>query len=148
MAATIYGSYKNAIVLDVTENQIAEFSSNIDFDFTLLNAFFENNIMYLATKEFGILKTSISQINSFQEIHPEGPLSNDVFSIAVKDNHLWVVYGGYDAIYTPTLNKQGFSHFNGENWINTKFNIDFPVIDLNYISIDPTTENKVYISYK
>ncbi|WP_339660519.1 hypothetical protein [uncultured Polaribacter sp.] len=137
---------KKAIVLDVAENQIAEFSSNIDFDFTLLNAFFENNIMYLATKEFGILKTSISQINSFQEIHPEGPLSNDVFSIAVKDNHLWVVYGGYDAIYTPTLNKQGFSHFNGENWINTKFNIDFPVIDLNYISIDPTTENKVYIS--
>ncbi|MDP5105580.1 MAG: hypothetical protein NWQ31_05350 [Polaribacter sp.] len=137
---------KKAIVLDVTENQIAEFSSNIDFDFTLLNAFFENNIMYLATKEFGILKTSISQINSFQEIHPEGPLSNDVFSIAVKDNHLWVVYGGYDAIYTPTLNKQGFSHFNGENWINTKFNIDFPVIDLNYISIDPTEENKVYIS--
>lgn len=137
---------KKAIVLDVTDNQIAEFISNVDFDFTLLNAFFENNNIYLATKEFGVLKTSISQINSFQEIHPEGPLSNDVFSIAVKDDNLWVVYGGYDATYTPIQNKQGFSHFNGENWINTKFNPDFPLMDLNYITIDPTAENKVYIS--
>ncbi|SDS40770.1 Por secretion system C-terminal sorting domain-containing protein [Polaribacter sp. KT25b] len=137
---------KKAIVLDVTENQIAEFISNVDFDFTLLNAFFENNNIYLATKEFGVLKTSISQINSFQEIHPEGPLSNDVFSIAVKDDNLWVVYGGYDVTYTPIQNKQGFSHFNGENWINTKFNPDFPLMDLNYITIDPNAENKVYIS--
>lgn len=137
---------KKAIVLNLEENQIAEFVSNLDFDFTLLNAFFENNNIYLATKEFGVLKTSISQINTFQEIHPEGPLSNDVFSIEVKDDNLWVVYGGYDATYTPTQNRQGFSHFNGENWINTKFNIDFPVTDLNYISIDPNAENKVYIS--
>ncbi len=44
------------------------------------------------------------------------------------------------------LNKKGFSHFNGEKWINTRFNADFPVIDLNYISIDPNAENRVYIS--
>ena len=31
---------KKAIVLDLTESKVAEFSSNLDFDFTLLNAFF------------------------------------------------------------------------------------------------------------
>jgi hypothetical protein len=137
---------KKAIVLNLTQNQVAEFTSNLEFDFTLQNAFFENNTIYLATKEFGILKTTQGQINSYQEIHPEGPLSNDVFSIAVKDNNLWAVYGGYDATYTPMQKRQGYSHFNGENWINTKFDINFPVIDLNYISIDPNAENKVYIS--
>ncbi|PQJ77154.1 type IX secretion system anionic LPS delivery protein PorZ [Polaribacter glomeratus] len=137
---------KKAIVLNLSENQVVEFVSNLEFDFTLLNAFFENNTIYLATKEFGILKTSLAQVNVYQEIHPEGPLSNDIFSIAVKDNNLWVVYGGYDGTYTPILKRQGFSHFNGKNWINTKFNPNFPVIDLNYISIDPNAENKVYIS--
>ena len=137
---------KKAIVLDLTESKVAEFSSNLDFDFTLLNAFFENNNIYLATKEFGILKTSFAETNTYQEIHPEGPLSNDVFSIAVKDNNLWAVYGGYDGVYTPIQKRQGFSHFNGENWINTKFNPAFPVTDLNYISIDPAAENRVYIS--
>ena len=137
---------KKAIVLNLEENQIAEFVSNLDFDFTLLNAFFENNTIYLATKEFGILKTSFAQINSYQEIHPEGPLSNDVFSIEVHENNIWVVYGGYDAVYGPMQKKQGFSHFNGENWVNTKFNPDFPVIDLSYISIDPNVENRVFIS--
>ena len=137
---------KKAIVLNLAQNQIAEFTPNLEFDFTVLNAFFENNTIYIATKEFGILKTSLSQVNTYQEIHPEGPLSNDVFSIAVKDNNLWVVYGGYDAIYTPILKRQGFSHFNGESWMNSKFNPDFSITDLNYITIDPTTENKVYIS--
>jgi hypothetical protein len=137
---------KKAIVLDLAQNQVTEFISNLEFDFTLLNAFYENNTIYLATKEFGILKTSFAQINTYQEIHPEGPLSNDVFSIAIKDNNLWVVYGGYDASYTPIQRRQGFSHFNGKNWINTKFNTNFPVIDLNHISIDPNAENRVYIS--
>jgi hypothetical protein len=137
---------KKAIVLDLRQNELAEFTSNLEFDFTLLNAFYENNTIFLATKEFGILKTSFAQINTYQEIHPEGPLSNDVFSIAVKDNHLWAVYGGYDGVYTPIQKRQGFSHFNGKNWINTKFNPAFPVIDLNFISIDPAAENRVYIS--
>jgi hypothetical protein len=137
---------KKAIVLGLSQNELTEFTSNLEFDFTLLNAFYENNNIFLATKEFGILKTSFAQINRYQEIHPEGPLSNDVFSIAVKDNNLWAVYGGYDGVYTPIQKRQGFSHFNGENWINTKFNPAFPVTDLNYISIDPVAENRVYIS--
>ncbi|MFY9242502.1 MAG: hypothetical protein WAO74_05705 [Polaribacter sp.] len=137
---------KSAIVLDTNQNQIAQFSTIADFDFTLADAFFENKTIYLATNEFGILKTTISQINNYQEIHPEGPLSNDVFSIDAKNNNLWVVYGGYDITHTPTQTKKGFSHYNGENWINTPFDPTFPVIDLNYISIDPNVDNRVYIS--
>ncbi len=137
---------KSAIILNLANNQVAVFNTILEFDFTLNTAFINDNMMYLATSEFGILKTSLDQINTYEEIHPEGPLSNDIFSINVLNNNLWVVFGGYDNTYTPIQNKQGFSHFNGKNWINTKFNPDFPVIDLNYISIDPNAENKVYIS--
>ena len=138
--------HKSAIILNSANNQVDIFTATTDFDFTLNTAFIKDNTTYLATKEFGVLKTSLGQVNTYEEIHPDGPLSNDVFSIAVKDSHLWVVYGGYDVTYTSIFKKQGFSHFNGENWINTQFNPDFPVIDLNYISIDPNVENRVYMS--
>jgi hypothetical protein len=137
---------KKAIVLDVSQKQIVEFVINLDYDFTLTSAFFENNTVYLGTQEYGILKTSLSEVNDYEEIHPEGPLENAVFSIEVKNNNLWVVYGGYDVTHTPIQNRQGFSHFNGENWINTPFDPNFPVMDLNYISIDPNAENRVFIS--
>ena len=135
-----------AIILDSTMNQVFQFSANTEFDYTLNNSFFENGTVFLASKEFGILNTTSTQLTSYTELHPEGPLSNDVFSIASKNKNVWVVYGGYSSTYTPIANKKGFSHFNGENWLNTKFNLNFPLTDLNHISIDPNAENRVYIS--
>ena len=127
-------------------NEILNFVTTSDFDFSLSNAFFENNTIYLATHEFGILKTTSTQSTNYQEIHPEGPLSNDVFSIDAENEHLWVVFGGYDATYTPLQRRRGFSHFDGQKWINTPFNPTFPFIDLNHVTIDPNAKNKVFIS--
>jgi len=137
---------KSASILNSSIIEIANFGTSSDFDFTLSNAFFENNTIYLATHEFGILNTTSSLSRIYQEIHPEGPLSNEVFSIDAENKHLWVVFGGYDGTYTPIQRRRGFSHFNGQNWINTPFNPNFPFIDLNYVSIDPNAENKVFIS--
>tara|TARA_B110000046_G_scaffold186013_1_gene231351 strand:- start:3358 stop:5685 length:2328 start_codon:yes stop_codon:yes gene_type:complete len=137
---------KRAIILNSANIQVYTFTTTPDFDFTLNTAFINDDTMYLATKEFGVLKTSLVLINTYEEIHPEGPLSNEVFSIAVKENNLWVVYGGYDVTHTPIQSEKGFSHFNGINWINTPYDPNFPVKDMNYISIDPNAENIVYIS--
>lgn len=136
---------KSAIILDDSENEIASYNTVLDFDFTLSNAFFDNNNVYLATEEFGVLKSSVPFSEDYEEIHPEGPLSNDVFSIDVSSNNLWVVYGGYGSTYGPVSRKQGYSHYNGENWINTNFNSNMPD-DLVHVNIDPNNENKVYIS--
>lgn len=135
-----------AIVLDINMNEVAEFSADINFDYTLNNAFFEDNLAFLGTKEFGILAVTVNEPSNYLEIHPEGPLSNDVFSIAVHNKDLWVVYGGYSATFTPLNKKQGFSHFNGETWLNTLSTTETPLTDLNYITIDTNAENKVYIS--
>jgi len=136
---------KSAVILDVILNQVFRFSANTIFDFTLNTSLFESNSVFLGTKEFGILNTNSTQITSFTEYHPEGPLSNDVFSITAQNNSLWAVYGGYSGTYTPIQRRQGYSHFNGENWINTKFNASLPG-DLVAVTIDPNNENKVFIS--
>jgi len=137
---------KRGIVLDSSNNEVASFNTIPEFDFTLSNAFFQNNTVYLATEEFGVLKSSANQINSYEEIHPEGPLSNEVFSIDVNNNNLWVVFGGHNSFYGGLGRKKGFSHYNGENWINTQYNPEFPVLDMGYVTVDPFTENRAYIS--
>lgn len=126
---------------------IAEAVPTTEFDFSLNNAYEENNTIYLATKKFGILKTTTSAIQTFEEIHPEGPLSNDIFSLDVHNHHLWIVYGGYTSYFAPIGIRGGFSHFNGENWISKRYNsTTFKIRDFVNIAIDKNAENKVYIS--
>ena len=49
---------KSARVFDSSLNELPQFGITTDFDFTLSGAFFENNIIYLSTQEFGILRGS------------------------------------------------------------------------------------------
>ena len=136
---------KEAKVYDSSLNLVQEFTPNLEYDYTLNTAFFEDDIAFLATKEFGILETTISKPAIYLEIHPDGPLSNAVFSITAQNNNFWVVYGGYNSTFTPLNIRNGFSKFNGENWINTNFNSSLPN-DLVDVTIDPSHENRVYIS--
>ena len=52
----------------------------------------------------------------------------------------------HNSFYGGLGRKKGFSHYNGENWINTQYNPEFPVVDMGYVTVDPFTENRVYIS--
>ncbi len=107
-----------------------------------------NNDFYIGTNEFGILKSSLTNINNFIEIHPEGPSLNNVFSISVKDNHLWVVYGGYqDSAQVPNGYSKGISHYNGTSWVNLPFSSEgVNYKDLVHVTFDPNNVNKVYVS--
>ena len=134
-----------AIMLNLEMEEVFEFSPNSEFNFTLNTSFFEENTVFLGTKETGIL-TAVKEVpNTYSEIHPEGPLSNDVFSITVQNNKLWVVYGGYNETFTPMNIRKGYSYFNGESWLNEHFNENLPN-DLVHVTIDPKNENRVYMS--
>ena len=113
--------------------------------FILNSAFYEDETLYLGTQEFGILKSSKSDLGNFTEIHPEGPISNAPFSIAVKDANIWVVYGGYSSSYSPGNGKFGISHFNSTNWVNIPYS-KFNVKNLVNVTFDYSNSNKVYIS--
>lgn len=136
---------KSAIVYNSSLVQLAENGTTTNFDFSLNTATINNGNIILGTQEYGVLTANINS-TTYEEIHPDGPLSNDVFSIDSYNNNLWVVYGGYDDTFTPIQKRQGFSHFNGENWINTQYNTAEPTGDLVSVTIDKTAENRVFIS--
>lgn len=107
---------------------------------------YDNNL-YIGTENFGILKSSLSTIENFEEIHPEGPISNKVYSISLHKNHLWVVYGGMSSGAQPLYIAKGASHYNGEIWVTIPYKSDaITERDLVHVSIDPFQDNKVYIS--
>jgi len=136
----------SAYVYNISMDEVLVAYGTTEYNYVLNTAYAENDTIYLGTTEFGILQRSFSNSIEHFEIHPKGPTSNDIFSITAKNNNLWVVYGGYDAAFTPRQQQLGFSHFNGEDWINTPYNPAFAARDLVHITIDPNHENKVYIS--
>jgi len=137
---------KAAFVYNTALNHQITTNTTPDFDYNLQSAFADENFVYLGTTAFGILQRDLSNANTYTEIHPQGPTSNDIFSIAAENDNLWVVYGGYDVSFTPRQSEKGFSHFNGEDWINTPYNITYPARDLVHITIDPENLDKVYLS--
>ena len=139
-----------AHVLDKNLNLVHESAPASGLNFQAQTAYATGNASYLATKTYGILRQEFSD-SGYEEIHPDGPSSNQVFSIAAQSNQLWVVYGGYDGAFTPLGKNLGYSHYNGSAlesspWTNTSYDPRFPAKDLVHVTIDPAAENKVYLS--
>ena len=137
---------KSAIIYNTLLNQELVSNPTPEYDFNLQSSYAENNSIYLGTSEYGILQRSFSDAVEHYEIHPKGPLSNDIFSITAENNNIWVVYGGYDGAFTPLQRQKGFSHYNGEDWVNTPYNPVYPARDLVHVTIDPNNPEKVFVS--
>lgn len=137
---------KSLTSFNLSLNQILQVTANDPFDYELNNAFVEGNQLYLGTQEFGILTSVVSDSVNFSEIHPEGPVSNDVFSLTAQNNHLWVVYGGYAFNFAPIQRRLGFSHFDGENWVTNNYSTINPFPDLVDVTIDPDNDNRAFIA--
>ena len=144
-------SLENAAhVLNPGMQQVHQASASGTYRFSLHTSLAEGESLFLATDSYGILENPLFE-KGFAEIHPDGPTSNQVFSITAANNNLWVVYGGYDGAYTPLGKKLGYSHYNGSaleggHWINQNYEDRFPAKDLVHVTLDPSAENKAYIS--
>jgi len=137
---------KSAYVYNVSLIQELATVTTAEYNYNLHASYAENNTIYLGTTEYGILQRSFSDAVRHFEIHPQGPTSNDIFSITAENNNLWVVYGGYDGAFTPLGKKLGYDHFNGDVWQNESFNSVFPARDLVHVTIDPNNLDKAFIS--
>lgn len=137
---------KSLIVFDTRIVEVLQNDAGIDFDYNLNNAFAENNELYLGTQEFGILASIFATASDFSEIHPDGPVSNDVFSLSAQNDHLWVVYGGYSPNFAPVNRRLGYSHFDSENWFTPLNDISNPFPDFVDVTIDPNNENRAFLS--
>lgn len=133
-------------VFDIELAEVLQSSATTEFDYNLNNAFVEGSDVLLATQQFGVLSSSFSNPTDFTEIHPEGPVSNDVFSVSAENDHLWVVYGGYSSTFAPIQRRLGYSHFDGESWFTAPNDPNNSFPDLVDVSIDPNNAGRAFIS--
>ncbi|MGZ0015852.1 type IX secretion system anionic LPS delivery protein PorZ [Yeosuana sp. AK3] len=137
----------NGYVYDSSFNNIAQVSQNSEFNTAFTSATIHSDAIYIGSKDFGVLKASLSSLAVFEEIHPEGPLLNKPFAIKATSNNLWVTFGDYTIFYNPyPLDSYGFSHLKNGDWINTPFLDVFDAKCLNAISVNPNNTNQVFIS--
>ncbi|WP_308991568.1 ABC transporter substrate-binding protein [Mariniflexile litorale] len=137
----------NVYVYDANFNVISEVSINSDFTTQYTSATIDATAIYIGTTSYGVLKTALSATSNFEEIHPDGPLLNNPFSVQAESGGVWVTFGEYDLFFNPyPLNSRGFSHFKNDEWLNTPFEEVLEAKCLNTISINPSNNNQVFIS--
>lgn len=136
----------SVIILNNSLETVSTFTNTNDFNFSLNTIIRKDDSIYLATNEYGILATPINTIQ-YQELHPDGPLSNQMFSLTINKNTLWTVYGGYNQAFVPTNNIGRFSRFNGLSWTNVEMNTsEMPFLGFVDIAVNPEDETNFYIS--
>ncbi len=138
----------NVYVYDADFNLIVEVTPILEFDSDFTSAILgTDNNLYIGTKEFGILRTSLSNTTEMIEFHPDGPLFNNIFSLKANEGELWATYGEYDIFYNPyPITRRGISHLIDEDWFNTPYDSVLGAAELNKITINPNNNDQVFIS--
>ncbi|KAB1156022.1 type IX secretion system anionic LPS delivery protein PorZ [Flavobacterium luteum] len=128
------------LIRQINSNQITDFSPN----FTCATSI--NDIVYIGTKQNGLINTTISESSTFENSTPSGPLRNSVFALKTTPTSFWAVYGDYDSVYNPyPKDSYGISKFNKAGWLHIPYEKVFGSKSLISIAVDPNNENKVYI---
>lgn len=104
------------------------------------------DIIYIGTKENGLINTSISVTSAFENNTPIGPSRNNVFALQATVTSLWAVYGDYSGVYNPfPKDSYGISKFREKGWLNIPYEKVLGAKSLIRIAVDPNNENKVYM---
>jgi len=149
-------SANNQLVV-TTQNSVYVYDANFvllanpiltnEFDTAFTSAVVFEESIYIGTEDFGILETIQANVSSFLEIHPDGPIQNNVFSLESGFGNLWVTYGGYGRFYQPDPARRfGVSQLYDEQWNNIPYEEVFGLRNLNAISINPLNPQQVFVS--
>lgn len=129
------------LVRQIDSNQI----TGINASFTCATSI--NDVVYIGTKENGLLSTTISVTSAFENNTPIGPSRNNIFAMQVTPNVLWAVYGDYTGSYNPyPLDSYGISKYSATGWLNIPYEKVFGAKSISRITINPNNENQVYAS--
>ena len=128
------------------------YSTTPEFETSFAAALKIDEVVYIGTTDYGVLKSNSLGSSDYDEIHPIGPLKNEAFSLSHGYGNLWVSYGDYSIFFNPSPNKSyGISNYVNENWVNTTYDsiqqtTARTVLNLNTISINPLNPNQVFVS--
>lgn len=134
-----------ANTIQVDSNQIIDFTPQ----FTCATVI--GSTLFIGTANDGVFTTSVTSPTTFENIKPDGPQRNNVFSINAESASTWVTYGDYTGDYNPyPLSKYGISRYTDQGWINISY-ADFKpsngeVSDLVRVTVNPSNPSQVYVS--
>ena len=104
------------------------------------------DIIYIGTKENGMLNTTISVSSALENNTPNGPSRNNVFALQATNEVLWTVYGDYNGFYNPyPLDSYGISKYSATGWLNIPYEKVFGAKSIVRVIINPNKESEVYM---
>jgi ligand-binding sensor domain-containing protein len=105
------------------------------------------DVIYIGTKENGLLSKTISTTSAFENTTPIGPSRNNIFAFQTTSTSLWAVYGDYDVSYNPyDLDSYGISKYSQSGWLNIPFESVLDAKSICRITVNPNKEDEVYAS--
>ncbi len=131
-----------------------EFQSSYSCTVTIGNAIYIGTIGDLSAGKpgFGVLKTSLTNNQTYEEIHPDGPQLNNPFSLELKNNDLWLTFGGYSISFGWSGGQRisGLSRYRQNEWLNISYDsisssVKLPQF-LSNVSINPFNTEQVFVS--
>ncbi len=104
------------------------------------------DLIYIGTKETGLISTQIFNPSVFENSTPIGPSRNNVFALQATSSSLWAVYGDYSSSYNPyPLDSYGISKYSAEGWLNIPYEEVLGAKSISRITLNPNNENEVYM---
>ena len=101
---------------------------------------------------FGVLKTTLTNSGTSEEIHPDGPLLNTPFSLELRNNDLWLAFGG-DGLFFDWNGGQrysGISRYRQNEWLNIPYEFISSEVSspdfISHIAINPFDTEQVFVS--
>lgn len=105
------------------------------------------DLLYIGTKDKGLMTSSLSSAGVFVNSTPAGPFRNNIFSLDVTPNVLWAVYGDYDTYYNPyDLDSYGISKYISSSWLDIPYSQVYDAKSITRIIVNPKNEKQVYAS--
>lgn len=145
----IISTPNHIFVLNQALNTIAHVTDIPDVDNEIFSsATVVNSNLYIGTQKNGLHSASLSNMSSFEDMTPNGPLRNYIFRVKQSLNKLWAVYGSYAADYNPYPLQEYDLSFYTQNygWDFIPYEELFEAKNLCDIAINPNNFNDVYIS--
>lgn len=134
-------------IYDSNIQLVNTFQPNGDFTTELTSATQIEDFVFVGTRDFGILRSIVSDNTLYTEIKPNGPLFNEVFRINAETEIIWASFGDYTEAFDPSpVRQRGISYIQNEVWKSIPFDSVFGARNLSQISTNPFNPSQVFIS--
>ena len=108
-----------------------------------------NNKLYIGTADQGVFEATLNNLSNFQNITPNGPFSNKIFSAQTFSDGIWCVYGDYNAGYNPfPLDPLPISKYttSTNKWLTLPFSDLFGAVSVVRVAVNPKNEKQTLFS--